>query len=391
MYLPGRRTTTSVMKAVTITAAMNDGENMGSRICSLQPRIMAVQAANGKTTQCAHQIHQVNKMVQNPTLEHTPFSRFSQRCSQMLVSTHTKCLLEQFSVIALGLMSMTNTKWDIAHIKLQWPLWTYDARFLTALFYLLTKSTTQCRTYSNPAKTLVSSKAFRWWNSTIPKQPQSAAITSCPSWNQLSSSYSYERDAEGVELSWLWVMRGLLTKRRASRRESVCQACTAPTTTVNKAGASTHGNTIGTNLIIIIIIILWLFQLSQKHLPRPPLQLPASHASSSSAHGLPTPKKQSPLHSGIKLHCRPIFNASKPRWPSCSALLCNTDPPRIHNPFKLSPRRRPVVSHFKYFQRCPNTDSSPPLTITYFHAVQKFNHSAHTAGWNFQTNCGNLS
>ena len=89
MYLPGRRTTTSVMKAVTITAAMNDGENMGSRICSLQPRIMAVQAANGKTTQCAHQIHQVNKMVQNPTLEHTPFPRFSQRCSQMLVSTHT--------------------------------------------------------------------------------------------------------------------------------------------------------------------------------------------------------------------------------------------------------------------------------------------------------------
>lgn len=245
-------------------------------------------------------IHQVNKMVQNPTLEHTPFPRFSQRCSQMLVSTHTKCLLEQFSVIALGLMSMTNTKWDIAHIKLQWPLWTYDARFLTALFYLLIKSTPQCRTYSNPAKPLVSSKPYRWWNSTIPKQPQSAAITSCPSWNQLSSSYSYERDAEGVELSWLWVMRGLLTKRRASRRESVCQACTAPTTTVNKAGASTHGNTIGTNLIIIIIIILWLFQLSQKHLPRPPLQLPASHASSSSAHGLPTPKKQFHLHSGIK-------------------------------------------------------------------------------------------
>ena len=54
MYLPGRRTTTSVMKSVTITAAMNDGENMGSRTCSLQPRIMAVQAANGKTT---HNVH----------------------------------------------------------------------------------------------------------------------------------------------------------------------------------------------------------------------------------------------------------------------------------------------------------------------------------------------
>ena len=187
-------------------------------------------------------------------------------------------------------------------------------------------------------------------------------------------------------------MRGLLTKRRASRRESVCQAWTAATTTVNKAGASTHGNTIGTNLIIIII--LWLLQLSQKHLPRPPLRLPASNASSSSAHGLPTPKKQFHLHSGIKkiallsnLQCLKAAMTIL----LCSALLCNTDPPRIHNPFKLSPRRRPVVSHFKYFQRCPNTDSSPPLTITYFHAVQKFNHSAHTAGWNFQTNCGNLS
>ena len=73
MYLPGRRTTTSVMKSVTITAAMNDGENMGSRTCSLQPRIMAVQAANGKTTQCAHQYTKSTKMVQNPALEHPPF------------------------------------------------------------------------------------------------------------------------------------------------------------------------------------------------------------------------------------------------------------------------------------------------------------------------------
>ena len=101
--LPGRRTTTSVMKSVAITAAMNDGENLGSRTCVLQPRRIAAQAARGKPTQCAYQLPKSIKVVKNPTSDPS-FSRSSQRCSQMLGSTHTKYLLMQFSVIALGLM-----------------------------------------------------------------------------------------------------------------------------------------------------------------------------------------------------------------------------------------------------------------------------------------------
>lgn len=103
-WIPGRRTTTSVMKSVAITAAMNDGENLGSRTCLLQPRRIAAQAARGNTTQCAYQLTKSIKVAQKSYIRNPTFSRSSQRCSQMLGSTHTKYLLMQFSVIALGLM-----------------------------------------------------------------------------------------------------------------------------------------------------------------------------------------------------------------------------------------------------------------------------------------------
>ena len=311
-------------------------------------------------------IHQVNKNGPKSCIRTPTFPRLSQRCSQILGSTHTKYLLEQFSVIALGLMSMNNTKWDIAHIKLQWALWTYDA---ISVFFV-SKNHTSMQKVFKFCKTLGYLKCLQMMDFNHPKTITVCCYHILPLVNQLSSSYSYEWGAEcvstRVELSWLWVMRGLLTKRRASRRESVCQAWTAATTTVNKAGASTHGNTIGTHFIIFIILLLLKF--FQIHSPRPPLQcqphMPLLHLRMACRRPRSNPICIPGWNCTIVQSSMPQSHDDHP------ALLYSTDPPRIHNPFKLSPHRSPQSCFsFKYFQRCPNAGSSPPLTITYFHAV----------------------